>query len=117
MFQMIAMIISKYYLTTCFRYTSLVRLLLRHRCDPYAEDDHGNNALYYAVKRGSLELVEEILQALSKEPQNLARICRTVIRRQLRLNFGKGESLKIVLENFPKNQLPKTLKRFLAFEA
>ena len=98
-------------------YTSLVRLLLRHGCDPYAEDDHGHNALYYAVKRGSLELVEDILLSLSKEPQSLARICRTVIRRQLRLNFGRGESLKIVLDKFPKNQLPRTLKRFLAFEA
>ena len=99
------------------RYTSLVRLLLRHGCDPYAEDDHGHNALYYAVKRGSLELVEDILQSLCKEPQTLTRICRTVIRRQLRLNFGKGESLKIVLDRFPKNTLPRTLKRFLAFEA
>jgi len=104
-------------MATQYGYTSLVRLLLRHGCDPYAEDDHGHNALYYAVKRGSLELVEDILLSLSKEPQSLARICRTVIRRQLRLNFGRGESLKIVLDKFPKNQLPRTLKRFLAFEA
>ena len=95
----------------------MVRLLLRNGCDPYAEDDHGHNALYYAVKRGGLELVEDLLQSLSKEPQSLTRICRTVIRRQLRVNFGKGESLKLVLDMFPKNQLPRTLKRFLAFEA
>ena len=69
------------------------------------------------MKRGSLELVEEILLALAKEPQSLARICRTVIRRHLRLNFGNGESLKIVLDKFPKHELPRTLKRFLAFEA
>lgn len=104
-------------MATQYGYTSLVRLLLRHGCDPYAEDDHGHNALYYAVKRGSLELVEDILQSLCKEPQTLTRICRTVIRRQLRLNFGRGDSLKIVLDRFPKNTLPRTLKRFLAFEA
>ena len=92
-------------------------MLLRNGCDPYAEDDHGHNALYYAVKRGGLELVEDILLSLSREPQNLTRICRTVIRRHLRFNFGRGESLKIVLDRFPKNQLPRTLKRFLAFEA
>ena len=95
----------------------MVRLLLRHGCDPCAEDDHGHNALYYAVKRGSLEMVEEILGALSCEPQSLTRICRTVIRRQLRENWGRGDSLKIVLDQFPKNELPRTLRRFLAFEA
>lgn len=104
-------------MATQYGYASLVRLLLRNGADPCAEDDHGHNALYYAIKRGSVEIVEEVLTSLSKQPQTLSRICRTVIRRNLRHNWGYGESLKVVFDRIPKHELPRTIKRFLAFEA
>lgn len=94
----------------------MVRLLLHNGCDPHAEDDHGRNALYYAIKRGSLEVVEDLLASWSKEPQTLTRICRTVIRRHLRYTWGPGDSLKTVFDQFSRNELPRSLKRFLAYE-
>jgi hypothetical protein len=36
-----------------------------------------------------------------------------VIRRQLRHNWGYGEKLKPVIDKFPKNVLPKKIKRYL----
>lgn len=98
-----------------YGYTPLVRLLLHCGCDPSAEDDTGHNALHYALKRGSQEMVEEIIDAIS-EPLSLARICRTVIRRHLRYNWGYGEKLKPIIDKIPKYELPKTLKRFIAYE-
>ena len=99
----------------CFRYSPLVRLLLYYGCDPTAEDDTGHNALHYALKRGSREMVEDIIDALS-EPMRLSVICRTVIRRHLRHSWGYGENLKPIVEKFPKDELPKTLKKFLAYQ-
>ena len=98
-----------------FRYSPLVRLLLYYGCDPTAEDDTGHNALHYALKRGSREMVEDIIDALS-EPMKLSVICRTVIRRHLRYSWGYGENLKPIVEKFPKDELPKTLKKFLAYQ-
>ena len=43
-------------------------------------------------------------------------ICRTVVRRHLRYNWGYGEKLKPIINQFPKDELPKTLKKFLAYE-
>ena len=57
------------------RYSPLVRLLCHYGCDPAAEDDTGHNALHYALKRGSREMVEDIIDALS-EPLRLDFICR-----------------------------------------
>ena len=99
----------------CFRYSPLVRLLLYYGCDATAEDDTGHNALHYALKRGSREMVEDIIDALS-EPMRLSVICRTVIRRHLRYSHGYGENLKPIVEKFPKDELPKTLKKFLAYQ-
>ena len=44
-------------------------------------------------------------------------ICRTVVRRHLRYNWGYGEKLKPIINQFPKDELPKTLKKFLAYES
>ena len=44
-----------------FRYSPLVRLLTHYGCDPAAEDDTGHNALHYSLKRGSREMVEDII--------------------------------------------------------
>lgn len=93
----------------------MVRILLLYGCDPTAEDDTGLNALHYALKRGSREMVEDIMDALS-EPQRLTFICRTVIRRHLRYNWAYGEKLKPIIDKFPKDELPKTLRKFLAYE-
>jgi len=98
-----------------YGYSPLVRLLLYYGCDPTAEDDTGHNALHYALKRGSREMVEDIIDALS-EPMRLSVICRTVIRRHLRHSWGYGENLKPIVEKFPKDELPKTLKKFLAYQ-
>lgn len=96
-------------------YVPLVRLLHLYGCDPSAEDDCGHNALYYAVKRASPKMVDEVIESLAK-PLSLMRLCRTVVRRQLRHNWGYGEKLKPVIEKFPKNVLPKKIKRYLAYE-
>jgi len=105
-------------MATQYGYSSLVRLLIRNGADPCAEDDHSNNALYYAVKRGSVEMIEDLLRALYRQPQPLTRLCRTVIRRYLRNNLGYGgESLKFVFEKIPHYEVPRAVKRFLAFEA
>lgn len=98
-----------------YGYSPLVRLLCHYGCDPAAEDDTGHNALHYALKRGSREMVEDIIDALS-EPLRLDFICRTVVRRHLRYNWGYGEKLKPIINQFPKDELPKTLKKFLAYE-
>jgi len=98
-----------------YGYSPLVRLLLYYGCDATAEDDTGHNALHYALKRGSREMVEDIIDALS-EPMRLSVICRTVIRRHLRYSHGYGENLKPIVEKFPKDELPKTLKKFLAYQ-
>ena len=98
-----------------FRYSPLVRLLLHYGCDPTAEDDTGLNALHYALKRGSREMVEDIIDALS-DPMRLSFICRTVIRRHLRYNWGYGEKLKPIVDKFPKDELPKTLRKFLSYQ-
>ena len=50
------------------------------------------------------------------EPLRLDFICRTVIRRYLRYNWGYGEKLKPIIDKFPKDELPRTLKKFLAYE-
>ena len=41
---------------------------------------------------------------------------RTVVRRQLRQNWGYGEKLKPMIEKIPKNILPKKIKRYLAYD-
>ena len=58
------------------RHLPLVQLMVLFGCDPSAEDDCGHNALYYAVKRGSPKMVDEIIDALAK-PLSLMRICRS----------------------------------------
>jgi len=98
-----------------YGYSPLVKLLLHYGCDPTAEDDTGLNALHYALKRGSREMVEDIIDALS-EPMRLSFICRTVIRRHLRYKMGYGEKLKNIVDKFPKDELPKTLRKFLAYQ-
>jgi hypothetical protein len=98
-----------------YGYSPLVRLLLFAGCDPCTEDDHGKNALYYALKRQSPEMVQDIMEALC-QPQSLMRQCRSVIRRQLRAKVGYGHKLKPVVERIPKYELPRPLKRFLAYE-
>ena len=41
---------------------------------------------------------------------------RTVVRRQLRHNWGYGEKLSPMIDKIPKNVLPKKIKRYLAYE-
>lgn len=94
----------------------MVRILLYYGCDPSAEDDTGHNALHYALKRGSREMVEDIIDALSSEPLRLSFMCRTVVRRHLRNNWGYGEKLKPIIDKFPRDELPKSLKKFLAYD-
>ena len=106
---------SSFFSLTHHSYSPLVRILLHYGCDPTAEDDTGHNALHYALKRGSREMVEDIIDALS-EPMALSFICRTVIRRHLRYNWGYGEKLKPFIDQFPKDELPKTLRKFLNYE-
>ena len=78
--------------------------MCHYGCDPAAEDDTGHNALHYALKRGSREMVEDIIDALS-EPLRLDFICRTVVRRHLRYNWGYGEKLNIIINQFPKDNV------------
>ena len=54
-----------------------------------SEDDHGKNALHYALRRDSPEMVHNIMAAMA-QPLSLARICRTVIRRVIREKYGTG---------------------------
>ena len=98
-----------------YGYAPLVRLLLFHGCDPFAEDDHGRNALYYALKRGNAEMVNDLIEAMS-QPQPLMRLCRTVIRRTIRMKVGNGNRLKPSIDKFKKYEVPKSLKRFLALD-
>ena len=92
-----------------------MRILLYYGCDPTAEDDTGHNALHYALKRGSRDMVEDIIDALS-EPCSLMFLCRTVIRRHLRYNLGYGDKLKPIIDKIPKYELPRSLRKFLAYE-
>ena len=54
-----------------------------------SEDDHGKNALHYALRRDSPEMVHNIMAAMA-QPLSLARICRTVVRRVVREKHGSG---------------------------
>lgn len=98
-----------------FGYTRLVRLLLFAGADPSAEDDQGQTALQHALRRGAVEIVHDLLEVLS-QPQSLIRQCRTVIRRTMRQCLGPGQRLKHVIDRMPKDQVPKRVRKFLAYE-
>lgn len=97
-------------------YADIVRLLLFAGCDPSAEDDQGANALFYALRRCSRQMVQDLIEVTSHEPHSLMRLCRTVIRRWLRMQIGRGKRLKPVVDRFPRYEVPVTLKRFLAYD-
>ena len=103
-------------LSVQYGYLPLVRMLLFDACaDVSAEDEYGNNALYYALKRGANTMVHDIVEVMSV-PQPLTRICRTVIRRVIRSNLGYGHRLKPQIDRFPKHELPTMLRKFLAYD-
>jgi hypothetical protein len=60
-------------------------------------------------------MVEDIIDVLS-DPLKLSFMCRTAIRRHLRYNWGYGEKLKPIIDKFPREEMPKTLKKFLAYD-
>jgi hypothetical protein len=91
------------------------RLIHSYDSPSLTEDDHGRNPLYYALKRGSPEMVHDIVESLS-EPQPLMRMCRMVIRRTIRDKLGNGHRLKPQIDMFKKYEVPKAIKRFLAYD-
>ncbi len=99
-----------------YGYAHLVRLILFAGADPATEDDHGRNALFYALKKGSPDMVHDIVEAMSAEPQSLMRLCRLVIRRTIRDKVGNGHRLKPQIDRFKRYEVPRAIKRFLAYD-
>jgi len=89
-------------------------------CDPFTEDDQGRNALYYALRKGSsaAQMATDILEFAWSQPQPLVKLCRTAIRRVVRARRGAyGKRLyPIVMEGLGPDEIPRTLKHFLAYK-
>ncbi len=106
----------------------LAHLLLDCGADPGTEDDNGRNAVYYALRSrspncgaeaasSSVQTVHAVIDALMGQPQPLTRLCRTVIRRCIRENrAGHGCRLKPHIDKFRADEVPKSLKKFLAYD-
>ena len=61
------------------------------------------------------EMVQDLYTSMC-QPQPLMRLCRTVIRRAVRARVGHGQRLKPHIDKFKRYEVPKTLKRYLAYD-
>lgn len=97
------------------RYEDIACALMTAGCDTTVEDDCGRNGLSCAIRKGKNIIVHAILDR--RVPCSLRHQCRTVIRSYLRSVYGPGISIKNIIRQIPKHELPRSLVSFLAYDA